>query len=114
MLLCFSDAVAVGVLQTASELDLSVPRDLSVVGFDDSSLAGRVRPALTTYDRRFGEGSDRCGRADRRYSATLGPPQPQVRALITTPAIPISTPKRHRRAQTGRLRLRWPAANSLG
>ena len=46
--LCFSDAVAVGVLQTASELDLSVPRDLSVVGFDDSSLAGRIRPALTT------------------------------------------------------------------
>ena len=46
--LCFSDAIAVGVLQTAAELDLSVPRDLSVVGFDDSSLAGRVRPALTT------------------------------------------------------------------
>jgi DNA-binding LacI/PurR family transcriptional regulator len=46
--LCFSDAVAVGVMQTAAELGLSVPSDLSVVGFDDSSLAGRVRPALTT------------------------------------------------------------------
>jgi len=46
--LCFSDAIALGVLQTATELGLSVPRDLSVVGFDDSSLAGRVRPALTT------------------------------------------------------------------
>ena len=53
--LCFSDAVAVGVLQTALELDLSVPRDLSVVGFDDSSLAGRVRPALTTVRQNVAE-----------------------------------------------------------
>jgi len=46
--LCFSDAVAVVVMQTASQLGLSVPRDLSVVGFDDSSLASQIRPALTT------------------------------------------------------------------
>jgi DNA-binding LacI/PurR family transcriptional regulator len=46
--LCFSDAVAAGVMQTATELGFSVPRDLSVVGFDDSSLAVRLRPALTT------------------------------------------------------------------
>jgi DNA-binding LacI/PurR family transcriptional regulator len=47
-ILCFSDAVAVNVLQTARDVGLRVPEDLSVVGFDDSPLAERVRPQLTT------------------------------------------------------------------
>ncbi len=46
--LCFSDVVALGVVRAAEELGLEVPRDLSVVGFDDSPLARRMRPALTT------------------------------------------------------------------
>ena len=46
--LCFSDVIASGVLRAADELGLDVPRDLSVVGFDDSPLARRVRPQLTT------------------------------------------------------------------
>ncbi len=46
--LCQSDVLALGVLRAAEELGLAVPGDLSVVGFDDSPLARRVRPALTT------------------------------------------------------------------
>ncbi len=46
--LCYSDVVASGVLQAAEELGLAVPGDLSVVGFDDSPVALRVRPQLTT------------------------------------------------------------------
>ena len=46
--LCFSDAIASGVVQAARELDLDVPGDLSVVGFDDNPLAQRLRPPLTT------------------------------------------------------------------
>lgn len=46
--LCFSDAIAYGVVRTAEDLGLRVPADLSVVGFDDNPLAGRMRPALTT------------------------------------------------------------------
>lgn len=46
--LCFSDAIAYDVVRTAEDLGLRVPADLSVVGFDDSPLAGRTRPALTT------------------------------------------------------------------
>jgi DNA-binding LacI/PurR family transcriptional regulator len=46
--LCFSDAVALGVVETARDLGLSVPEDLSVAGFDDSPAARRFRPALTT------------------------------------------------------------------
>jgi DNA-binding LacI/PurR family transcriptional regulator len=46
--LCFSDAVASGVLRAARDAGLSVPDDVSVVGFDDSPLARQVSPELTT------------------------------------------------------------------
>ncbi|GGM14408.1 transcriptional regulator [Dactylosporangium sucinum] len=46
--LCFSDALASGVVQAAQDLGLRVPEDVSVVGFDDSPLAARLRPPLTT------------------------------------------------------------------
>ncbi len=46
--LCFSDAIAQAVVQAAEDLGLTVPADLSVVGFDDNPLARRMRPALTT------------------------------------------------------------------
>ena len=43
-----NDNMAVGVLQAARERGLSVPEDLSVVGFDDAEVARSVTPALTT------------------------------------------------------------------
>jgi DNA-binding LacI/PurR family transcriptional regulator len=46
--LCFSDVLGLGVLTVAEELGLAVPDDLSVVGFDDSPVARRSRPPLTT------------------------------------------------------------------
>ena len=47
-LLCFSDALAAGALRAAREAGLVVPADLTVVGFDDSPLAQRTDPPLTT------------------------------------------------------------------
>jgi LacI family transcriptional regulator len=44
----FNDNMAVGVLRAARELGLTVPGDLSVVGFDDAESASIVTPALTT------------------------------------------------------------------
>ena len=46
--LCFSDATAYGVVRGASRLGVSVPDQLSVVGFDDVPLASRMTPPLTT------------------------------------------------------------------
>jgi DNA-binding LacI/PurR family transcriptional regulator len=46
--LAFSDVAAFGVLAAARDLGLAVPRDLSVVGFDDSPAAGLSGPPLTT------------------------------------------------------------------
>jgi LacI family transcriptional regulator len=44
----FNDNVAIGALRAAAARGLSVPDDLSVVGFDDSEQSGLVAPALTT------------------------------------------------------------------
>jgi LacI family xylobiose transport system transcriptional regulator len=43
-----SDLQAMGVYQAARELGLEIPRDLSVVGYDDLPVAEWVSPTLTT------------------------------------------------------------------
>lgn len=56
--LSMSDAAAAGVLQAARLLGIGVPRDLSVVGFDDLPLTRFTDPPLTTVHqpvRRKGE-----------------------------------------------------------
>lgn len=47
-IVCASDVMALGVIRAASERGLSVPADVSVVGFDDSDFASFTSPALTT------------------------------------------------------------------
>jgi LacI family transcriptional regulator len=43
-----NDEMAAGVLHAARQLNLRVPEDVSVVGFDDFQIAARVWPPLTT------------------------------------------------------------------
>ncbi|BDA63189.1 LacI family DNA-binding transcriptional regulator [Actinomyces capricornis] len=46
---CYNDALAAGVYRQAARLGLSIPRDLSVVGFDDLRLIStNLAPGLTT------------------------------------------------------------------
>ncbi|GEM48603.1 LacI family DNA-binding transcriptional regulator [Deinococcus cellulosilyticus] len=42
------DAMALGAIHMAQDLGMEVPRDLSVVGFDDLPIAAASRPGLTT------------------------------------------------------------------
>ena len=46
--LCSNDMTAIGVMRQAYELGIEVPRDFSVVGFDDIRLAQFMIPPLTT------------------------------------------------------------------
>jgi LacI family transcriptional regulator len=43
-----NDEMAIGAYKAALQMGLSVPGDLSIIGFDDSPLASRIYPALTT------------------------------------------------------------------
>lgn len=43
-----NDLMAIGVLNTARRLGLSVPENLAIVGYDDREIASLVQPALTT------------------------------------------------------------------
>ena len=48
-LFCYNDRMAMGAYRAAAELGLSIPADLSVVGFDDQELiAANLYPGLTT------------------------------------------------------------------
>lgn len=47
-ILCSNDMTAIGVMRKAHECGISVPRELSVVGFDDIRLAQFMNPPLTT------------------------------------------------------------------
>ena len=46
--LAMSDALAIGVIRAARDLGIGVPRDVSVVGFDDIDVAAFTDPPLTT------------------------------------------------------------------
>jgi DNA-binding LacI/PurR family transcriptional regulator len=50
-----SDAVAAGALEVLRNAGRAVPRDVGVVGFDDSAWATRTQPALSTVRQPAGE-----------------------------------------------------------
>ncbi len=47
-MVCASDMLALGAMRAARRAGLEVPRDISVVGYDDSVLMGITDPPLTT------------------------------------------------------------------
>ncbi len=60
--LAMSDELAIGVLAAARELDLRVPLDLSVLGWDDSPSARASDPALTTVGQSLHDQGRTCAR----------------------------------------------------
>ena len=48
ILFCMSDVIALAALRVANELNIAVPEQLQVTGFDDIPEASRSTPALTT------------------------------------------------------------------
>jgi DNA-binding LacI/PurR family transcriptional regulator len=47
-ILAYNDLIAIGAMDAIKQRGLSIPRDISVIGFDDISLASEVNPPLTT------------------------------------------------------------------
>jgi len=52
---CSHDLVAIGVLRALWEMGISVPSDVSVIGYDDVQWSAIVSPALTTIRQPFAE-----------------------------------------------------------
>jgi LacI family transcriptional regulator len=50
-----ADSMAWGVYAAAGELGLTIPNDVSVIGYDDTPVSRLLRPALTTYRWPMGE-----------------------------------------------------------
>lgn len=61
-LLAMSDQVALGALETAQNLGLRVPEDVSIVGFDDIPEAALAQPPLTTVRQPLEEKGRAAGR----------------------------------------------------
>ena len=47
-ILCANDLMAIGAMEAAAEMDLRVPEDISIMGYDDQELARYTHPPLTT------------------------------------------------------------------
>lgn len=54
-LLCMSDLLAFGAMQTALARGMAIPGDISITGFDDIPAAARSDPPLTTIRQPFAE-----------------------------------------------------------
>ncbi len=89
-----SDNIALGILEVAKELGLSIPRDLSVTGFDDLPLAELVVPSLTTVRQPLAELGERAAQMllnqiedEKKAVSFLAQPELIVRAS-TGPPLP--------------------------
>jgi len=80
--ICSNDYLAIGVLRAASEAGISVPGDLSVVGFDDIEMAEMTTPSLSSVKVSIKE----IGRESLR----------QMTLLLREPQDPAASPKRIR------------------
>lgn len=77
-ILATSDQLAFGVYEAAAELGLSIPGELSIVGFDDIPEAGRANPPLTTVSQPHTEKGLRAGKKLVAMLEGEDPGEPEV------------------------------------
>lgn len=70
---CSNDDMAIGAMKSAFGRGLQIPRDLSLIGFDDIGFSSYTNPALTTVKRPI-EQISREGA--RKLLSLIGQPQP--------------------------------------
>jgi DNA-binding LacI/PurR family transcriptional regulator len=80
-ILAFSDQLTLGAIEAARHFGLSVPKDLSVVGFDDVPEATRATPPLTTVHQPH---VDKGLLAGRNLLAQLREEEPSSLELLPT------------------------------
>ena len=114
---CGSDLMALGAIRAARKRGLEVPRDFSVVGYDDSTLIAFTDPPLTTVRQSVNAMSEAAVRA--LLDEIAGQPSPRAEYVFrpelvvrgSTGAVPRrplrlgpSAPRRARRSRRTALR----------
>ncbi len=94
---CASDLMALGAIRAVAEAGLSVPRDVSIVGFDDIQLAGHVQPPLTTLRQDKARLGVEAGRALTRLIASDGDVPEAVTLPVDLVKRESAAPPRRRR-----------------
>jgi DNA-binding LacI/PurR family transcriptional regulator len=57
-----NDQIAIGAIHTLRAAGVSIPRELSVTGFDNLDLGRKLHPTLTTIDQNSTQITERAGR----------------------------------------------------
>ncbi|MDF3143440.1 MULTISPECIES: LacI family DNA-binding transcriptional regulator [unclassified Streptomyces] len=88
-LFCFNDRMAAGAYRAAAELGLSIPGDLSVIGFDNQELVCEVvHPALSTVQLPHYEMGARAVAQLLALTKTPGrPPGPDSQEMLLCPLV---------------------------
>lgn len=55
LVFCANDDMAIGALRAANEAGIRVPEDVSLIGFDDTTVVSYLNPPLTTVHKPIGE-----------------------------------------------------------
>ena len=90
-ILAMSDAMAIGVMWAARDVGLSVPGDLSIVGFDDLGMARHSNPPLTTVHQPIRQKGEESARLLLRMIANPDSERPEHKVLETRLIIRGST-----------------------
>ena len=90
-ILAMSDVMAIGVMWAAREAGLSVPEDLSIVGFDDLDVAPHSNPPLTTVHQPIRQKGEESVRLLLRMIANPDSERPEHKILETRLMIRGST-----------------------
>jgi len=83
---CFNDVSAIGAVRALHEAGLRVPRDVSVVGFDDVQSAAFQNPALTTVRQPLHKMGLLAAEAIVRQIAS-SPESPSARQIVVDPEL---------------------------
>jgi LacI family transcriptional regulator len=92
-LICYNDLMALGFMKEAANLGVAIPRDLSVVGFDNIPYGKYTTPALTTVDLQ----SERMGATamDKLLAVIRGEPVEKLTRIAPQLILRASTLARH-------------------
>ena len=84
-ILCVNDFMAVGVLRQLREMNISVPHEVSVTGFDNIRLSEFLNPALTTVHIP----REQIGRQIFQSLTSAGSPEESLREVIIDPELVV-------------------------